>query len=133
MKTLVKTFALALTLGLVSTVATFAETNPGTKKAAQAATFKTGIYTTVSGKLNIALDKEKGGPVDIRLKSSDGRVLYNYRLGKKEEIYRTQLNLTDLEDGVYQLEVTNGVETTTQAVKLSTHKPSIVNRVVAIQ
>ncbi|WP_080058037.1 T9SS type A sorting domain-containing protein [Spirosoma aerolatum] len=132
MKTLVKTFALALSLGLVSTIATFAETNPGTK-AAHAATFKTGIYTTVSGKLNIALDKEKGGPVDIRLKSSDGRVLYNYRLGKKEEIYRTQLNLNDLEDGIYQLEVTNGVETTTQTVKLSTHKPSIVNRVVAIQ
>ncbi|GAB4030085.1 T9SS type A sorting domain-containing protein [Spirosoma gilvum] len=132
MKTNIKSFALALSLGLVSTVSLFAETNPGTK-AAHAATFKTGIYTTVSGKLNVALDKEKGGPVDIRLKSADGRVLYNYRLGKKEQAYRTQLNLSELEDGVYQLEVTNGAETTTQSVTLSTHKPTVASRVIAVQ
>ncbi|GAB3943323.1 hypothetical protein GCM10028805_09390 [Spirosoma harenae] len=132
MKTLVKTFALALSLGLVTTAATFAETNPGSRPAA-VASFKTGIYTTTSGKLNVALDKEKGGTVDIVLKSPSGKILFSEHLTKKEENYRTQLNLSELTDGVYKLEVTNGVETTTQTVTLSTQQPSSPNRVISVQ
>jgi uncharacterized membrane protein YkoI len=57
------------------------------------AAYKTGIYTTIEGKLNIALDKETGGAVDIRLKKADGKVLYSEHLGKNEKTaYRVRLN-----------------------------------------
>ncbi|WP_018620926.1 hypothetical protein [Spirosoma luteum] len=132
MKTLIKSLALALSLAAITSSATFAETNPGGKVKA-AVTYKTGIYMTQSGKLSIALDKEKGGTVSISLKGADGRLLYSQHLGKNEQIYRTRLNLNQLEDGVYQVEITNGVETTTQSVIISTQQPATPNRLVSIR
>jgi hypothetical protein len=132
MKTLVKSLALAFSLGFVTTAATFAETNPGGRPAV-VSSFKTGVYTTISGKLNIALNKEKGGAVDILLKNDEGRVVYTQHVGKNDESYRTRLNLDQLEDGVYQLQITNGVETTTQTITLSTQHPTAPNRVVSMK
>ncbi|UFH54318.1 T9SS type A sorting domain-containing protein [Spirosoma sp. KNUC1025] len=132
MKTLIKSFALALSLSFVASIASTTEAKPIVRPTS-AATYKTGVYTTVHGQLNIALDKEVGGAVDVRLKSADGQVLYSKHLGKKDQTYRTRLNLSDLEDGVYQLEITNGVETTTQNITLSTTKPSVPNRVIAVK
>jgi hypothetical protein len=133
MKTLVKSFALALSLGFITSVASFAETNPGGRPAASAASYKTGIYTSVDGKLNIGLDKQTGGAVEIRLKSADGSVLYTQHVGKNESKYRTRLNLSELPDGVYKVEITNGAETTTHNVTLSTQRPETASRQVAIK
>ena len=132
MKTLIKSFALALSLGIITTAASFAETNPGGRPTA-VASYKTGIYSSISGKLNIALDKETGGSVDIRLKGTDGQVLYTHHLGKNERACRVRVDLNDLEDGTYQVEITNGVETTTQTVTISTNKPSASSRIIAIK
>ncbi|GAB2557981.1 T9SS type A sorting domain-containing protein [Spirosoma aerophilum] len=134
MKTLIKSFALALSLAVVASAATFAaptEANP-IGRPAKVATYKTGVYSTVTGKLNVALDKSAGGRVDIRLKDTTGKVLFAQYLGKKEQVCRLQLNLSDLEDGVYTLEITNGVETTTQSVTIATKQPTLSNRVVAL-
>ncbi|GAB3896027.1 hypothetical protein [Spirosoma agri] len=131
MKTLIQSLALALTLGFVSTAASFAETNPGGRQAA-VATYKTGIYTSIDGKLNIALDKATGGAVDICLKNPDGSIAFNKHLGKGESKSRIRLNLSDLPDGVYKVEITNGVDVTSQSVTLSTQKPTTPSRLVAI-
>lgn len=130
MKTLMNTFALALALTAVSATATLA--NPITRPTTTAS-FKTGIYSTQTGALRIALDKQKGGLVDISLKSVHGRVLYSQRLTKNEQTYRKLLNLSDLEDGVYQLEITNGVETTTQTITIATQQPNTPSRVISIK
>ncbi len=139
MKTLIKSLAFAFSLAVITSAASFANTteaNPIGRKSngrpVAVASYKTGIYTTTSGKLTIALDKETGGSVDIRLKGIDGNVLYAHHLGKKEKTCRVRLNLSELEDGVYQLEFTNGVETTTQNVTISTNQPTTPNRLVAI-
>ncbi|GAB3992664.1 hypothetical protein GCM10028807_26030 [Spirosoma daeguense] len=132
MKSLIKTLALALTLGFVTSAATFAESDPG-KRSDKAVTFKTGIYTTTAGKLSIALDKEKGGYVDIMLKNADGKILYSERMNKNEQIFRSRLDLKELPDGVYQLEITNGVDTTNQTITLSTQKPERTIEAVAIK
>ena len=131
MKTLIKSLALALSLGVVTSAASFAETNPGGRPTTVAA-YKTGIYSTPNGQLNIALDKEPGGFVDVRLKGTNGQVLYTQHLGKNERVYRIRLNLSELADGVYQVEVTNGVETTTQNVTISTQQPTTPIRSISI-
>ncbi len=135
MKTLIKSLALALTLGVVTSATSFAATSEGnpTGRTSTAASYKTGIYSTVAGKLNIALDKKTGGSVDIRLKDVDGKVLYTQHLGKNEHGCRVSLNLNDLEDGVYNLEITNGVNTTTQNVTIATKHPTTPIRIIAIQ
>ncbi|GAB3694416.1 hypothetical protein GCM10027592_15300 [Spirosoma flavus] len=131
MKTLVKSLALALTLGFVTVANTFADTNPG-RRAEKAATFKTGIYMTTNGKLAIALDKEKGGYVDIVLKNADGKELYSQRLNRNESMYRSRLNLSELPNGTYQLEITNGVDTTRQTITIATQTPQRTIEAVAI-
>lgn len=131
MKTIIKSLALALSLGVASTTTLLAETNPVNRPAVVAA-YKSGIYTNVSGQLNIAVDKEKGGSVDIRLKNTEGRVLFTQHLGRQERICRLKLNLNDLADGLYQLEITNGAETTTQTITLSTNHPVSPSRLVAV-
>ncbi|QHV94389.1 MULTISPECIES: T9SS type A sorting domain-containing protein [Spirosoma] len=131
MKTLIKPLLLTLSLGILTSFASFSEAKPG--RPATVASYKSGIYTTLAGKLSIALDKETGGTVDVRLKNSDGSVVYSKHLGKNESKYRTRLNLSELPDGVYQVEITNGVETTTQNVTLATQQPTTPSRVVAIK
>ena len=131
MKTLIKTLALALSLGVVTSVATFANTNPGGNPA-MVASYKSGIYTTVDGKLNVSINKQTGGAVDVRLKTTDGKVLYSQHLGKHDSTYRTRLNMSELPDGNYQVEITNGVETTTQTVTISTPQPETPSRIITM-
>ena len=132
MKTLIKSLALALSLGIITSAASFAEANPGGRPTAAVA-YQSGVYTTVNGKLNIALDKQTGGVVDIKLKNAIGEVVYSQHVGKNESKYRTRLNLSELPDGVYQVEITNGVETTTHTITLSTQQPESPARVIALK
>ena len=134
MKTLIKSLALAFSLAVVTSAASFANTTEANPigRPSSAASYKSAIYTTVSGKLNIALDKETGGAVDIKLKNVEGAVVYTQHIGKNESKYRTRLNLSELPDGVYQVEITNGVDVTTHSVTLSTQQPNTPARVVAL-
>lgn len=131
MKTLIKSLAFALTFGFATSVATVSHANPITRPA-NVASYKTGVYSSVDGKLNIALDKTVGGSVNITLKDANGKTLYVERLGKKATTSRIRLNLDELKDGTYQVEITNGVETTTHNVVLSTPQSSSPTRVVAL-
>ena len=92
MKTLLKPLLLSFTLSLVTLSATLADRNPG-NRTSTAATFKTGIYTTAEGKLQIGLEKETGGAVDIKLKNADGKVFFTQHLSKKERAVRLRVGL----------------------------------------
>jgi hypothetical protein len=126
MKTLIKSLALTILTGIATASVSLAETKPIVRPTA-AASFKTGVYSTPSGKLHISLDKQTGGTVDVRLKDAKGTVLYSERLGRNETRYRTRLDLSELENGTYELEMTNGVETTRQTVVINAQQQRIVN------
>ncbi|GAB3994404.1 hypothetical protein GCM10028807_32130 [Spirosoma daeguense] len=130
MKTLIKSFALALSLGFATSVATFADVKPN--RPSTAVTYEAGIYTSKDSKLNIALNKEVGGTVSINFKNNNGKVLFSEQLGKNQTTYRTRLNLDELPDGVYQVEITNGVDTKMHTVTIKTEKPENPGRVVAM-
>ena len=131
MKTLINPLVIAFSLTIATFSASFADTNPGGRPAT-VASYKTGMYTTAEGKLQIALDKEATGAVDIQLVNADGKVLFAQRVAKKEKIARLRLTLSDLPDGAYQVQVSNGVDMTTHSVTLSTNQPSTPSRLVAI-
>jgi outer membrane lipoprotein-sorting protein len=130
MKTSIKSLLFALSLSAVTSFAAFADVKP--ERPAQVAAFKSSVFPTIDGKLRISLDKETGGPVDIRLKNEDGAVVYNHHLDKKDTQYRSRLNLSELPDGTYQVEITNGTETSTQSITISTKKPTTPTRLVAL-
>ncbi|GAB3799669.1 hypothetical protein GCM10028819_23490 [Spirosoma humi] len=131
MKALINPLVIALSLTIATFQTALADTNPGGRPAT-VASYKTGMYTTAEGKLQIALDKEATGVVDIQLVNAEGKVLFAQRVAKRETMARLRLTLSDLPDGSYQVRVSNGVDTTTHAVRLSTNQPSAPSRLVAI-
>jgi hypothetical protein len=124
MKTLIKSLLVTFTLTLVSFTLAQAETNKPVVQPKKAAAFQSGIYTTAEGKLQISLDKQTGGTVVVRLKNSAGADLFVQQIGKRQQVARLRLDVSDLPDGAYEVAITNGVETTTQTLTLATQKPS---------
>jgi hypothetical protein len=115
MKKLFKTLAIAL----VATGLTFNAnaTDDKTNKS----TFEVGMYqVTNSMKVKVLITKTSGSAVSISLKDEKGVEIYSEKLGKKDTSYSRKLNLENLSDGKYTLEVSNGSEKTVKEIDLST-------------
>lgn len=133
MKTLITPLVIAFVVTVATFSASFANANPG-KNPATVATFQTSMYTTVEGKLQISVEKEATGAVDIQFVNAQGKVLFTQRMTKRETIARLRLTVSDLPDGSYQVRITNNVDVTTHLVTLSTQQPISGNgRLVAIR
>lgn len=131
MKTLVTSLLLTASFTLTNFSATYAASVPA-RKPAQVASYQSGIYTTVAGKLNIALDKETGGTIDVRLMNEAGQVVFDQRVGKNQTTVRLRLDLNNLPDGAYQVVISNGKNVTTHAVTISTRPAVNTPRLVAL-
>ncbi|GAB3255663.1 hypothetical protein GCM10027347_16960 [Larkinella harenae] len=133
MKTLINTLFAAFTLTVFSFTATQAETHKPIGRPQKAAAFQSAMYTTVDGKLHISVDKQIGGPVVVALKNSAGSDVFAQQIGKRQPGARLRLDVSNLPDGVYQVVISNGVDSSTQTVTLATHQPSQPTRLVALQ
>ena len=134
MKTLIQPLLVALSFSLVTITTSMAAT-PSTDRPARpavVAAYKTSIYPTAEGKLNIALDKETGGAVMIRLTNSTGKEFFTERVSKNQKATRLRLDVSGLPDGAYYVVITNGVEPTKHTLQLGTQQPSVSTRLVAI-
>lgn len=129
MKTIFNTLLVALTL----TAASFNTVQADPNRPKKAAAFQTGIYTTTEGKLQVAVQKEATSPVLVHLVNAKGEHVFSQRMSKRQEAIRLRLDMRDLPDGVYQLVISNGVETTTKEVTLTTKPSAVAPRLVAIQ
>ncbi|MBC3787914.1 T9SS type A sorting domain-containing protein [Spirosoma utsteinense] len=129
MKTLLTSLLIAASLTSFS--ATHAENGPA-RKPAQVASYQSGMYTTADGKLNIALDKQAGGTVDVRLINQEGKVLYDQQVGKHQTTARLRLDLSELPDGAYKVVISNGKDVTTKAVTILTKPVATLARLVAL-
>ena len=131
MKTLLTSLFIAAALTLTSVSATQAENGPA-RKPAQIASYQSGMYTTAEGKLNIALNKQTGGALDVRLLNQAGKAVYDQPIGKHQTSVRLRLDLSELPDGAYQLVITNGRDITTRVVTISTKPVAMSARLVAL-
>jgi hypothetical protein len=131
MKTLLTSLFIAASFTATSFAATQADTNPG-RKPAQVAAYQSGMYTTAEGKLNIALDKQTGGTVDVRLVNQAGKAVYDQQIGKHQTTVRLRLDLSELPDGAYQVVISNGKDVTTKAVTILTKPVARSPRLVAL-
>ncbi|MFC5410270.1 T9SS type A sorting domain-containing protein [Larkinella bovis] len=132
MKTLVKSLLVAFTLTFVGFTAAQADINKPIHQPKKAAAFQSGMYTTTQGKLHIAVDKETGGTVVIRLTDQTGKEVFTQSIAKNRPTARVRLDVSNLPDGHYQVSITNGVETTTQELTLATQQPAVMTRLVAV-
>lgn len=135
MKTLINTLLVAFSLTLVNLSASLAGTTPVSLAKADstvAATYKSGMYTNAEGKLNIAVEKQAGGTVEIRMTNSAGKELFAQRVGKRQKMARLRLDVSSLPDGVYQVSISNGVDTMVHHLTLATQQPSVSARQIAL-
>ncbi|MFC5410263.1 hypothetical protein ACFPMF_13135 [Larkinella bovis] len=130
MKTILKTLLVALTLTFVGF--TTAEAGQPIGRPKKAASFQSVMYLTAEGKIQVSLNKEVGGAVVVRLKNSKNADLYVQHVGKRQHAVRMRFDVGALPDGVYQVEISNGLEKTTQTVTLITQTPTEPARLVAI-
>ena len=131
MKTSIKSLAFALSFAAVTATSAFSMAEPINKTTA--VSYQESVYKTKDGKLAIALNKEVGGAVEIRLKNTAGEVLYTHRVTKSESQSRMRLDVSELPDGNYQVEITNGVDTKTHTVTLATQQPETPSRVITMR
>lgn len=129
MKTLIASLLLALSATTLS-VAADDKTNTTANVAAQSAVYPNANAT----KLHVIVAKPEGGFAQIRLLDQQGRTLYTQTLSRKHQTIHTTFDMSELLDGSYSVEITNGGTTEVKAVSLKTSVPtSVATRTIAMR
>ncbi|MFC5412894.1 hypothetical protein ACFPMF_26455 [Larkinella bovis] len=133
MKTLFNSLFVALTLTFATVSVSQAETNKPVARPKKAAAFQTSMYTTMEGKLQIAVNKEAGGHVVVQVTNSEGKAMWVEPIAKNQQAARLRLDMSNLPDGDYQVVVSNGSEVKSKTVTLARQKNATAVRMIAIQ
>ncbi|UFH54996.1 hypothetical protein [Spirosoma sp. KNUC1025] len=95
--------------------------------------FDASAYVTVKNEIRVAVQKTSDVPVTILLRSRDNQVLYRQNISRKELKYAVKLNVEELADGQYELEVKSSEGSIRKQLNLSTQPVQETNRAVAMQ
>ncbi len=104
--------------------------NPTTPNALS---FDASAFVTANKQIRVAIQKTADVPVVILLRSKDNQVLYRQSIGKKELKYAVKLDVDELADGQYELEVKSSEGSIRKQLNLSTVPAQKTTRVVAMQ
>jgi hypothetical protein len=120
MKTIIKSIACAL--ALTTSVAFAKPTEEKTSNNRPEATFESSAFVTADANLRVAIKKNAPQKVYLTLKNASGDVLFAETVGKKEMTYAAKINVSDLNDGSYQLEITSGTNRVVKQLNLVSKK-----------
>lgn len=67
--------------------------------------FDASAYVTVNNQIRVAVEKSSLEPVSVLLRDKNNRVLFQQFVGKKALKYAVKLNVAELPNGTYELEV----------------------------
>ncbi|MBN8824183.1 MAG: hypothetical protein J0I82_19280 [Spirosoma sp.] len=104
--------------------------NPTTPKGLS---FDASAYVTANHEIRVAVQKSAPIPVVVLLKNKNNQVVFEQNIGKKEEKYAMKLNVDELTDGDYELEIKSSEGSIRKQVNLSTKPVEQSNRVIAMQ
>lgn len=91
---------------------------------AKPASFDASFYVNKANKIRLAVAKTDVEPVSISLKAvGDSNVLFTRQMSKKQTKLSLQLNVDDLADGTYELEVKSATGSIIKRVNLSSVTP----------
>ncbi|MBB6004855.1 hypothetical protein [Arcicella rosea] len=125
MKTFIKSFAIAV-LSVMSFVASATNKN---EPASNKKSFAVGMYQTINTmKMNVLIEKTTSKNLFISLKNEKGEVLHKERVGKNSQKYHGKFDLSELEDGAYSFEITDGESKIVKNVNIGTKNPEPVNQ-----
>ncbi len=83
--------------------------------------FQVGMYRVKDSlSMKLLLEKQAGEKVIVRLLNQNGEKLHEDFLSKKMKKYARTFNFSQIKDGRYTLEITNGEERILKEIRLST-------------
>ena len=102
---------------------TFCSANADDKETKKPTAFKTGIYCSIAGRINMYVDRISPiTPAIILLTDETGQVLYKEIIKNNKRKFGRALNVDQLEQGKYQLKLIMNGETLTKSIVLSEQK-----------
>ncbi|WP_461041104.1 hypothetical protein [Spirosoma harenae] len=104
--------------------------NPTTPKTLS---FDASAYVTINHEIRLAVQKSAEMPVQVILRNKSNEVLYQQSLGKKETKYAVKLNVDELADGMYELEVRSSEGSIVKQLNLATKPVEKTSRTIAMQ
>ncbi|RYG22833.1 MAG: hypothetical protein EOO01_44810 [Chitinophagaceae bacterium] len=100
----------------------FANSNPNT---GDQAPFESSVIAFPSTmKIDVVVQNLEGANLTIRLVDHLGNTQATQRLGKHEKALRTRFDISALTDGIYKVVVSDGANTRTQEINISTNVPT---------
>ena len=85
-------------------------------------------------KMDVIVGPTQHAPVFIRMHNSKGQLLAVKKIAKSDQFTLARFDLADLEDGVYQVEITDGTSKKTQEINLKTTTPvPATNRTISME
>ncbi|WP_138991748.1 T9SS type A sorting domain-containing protein [Larkinella sp. C7] len=122
MKSLIASAFLALTIATTSS--SFAADHKETAKTQS--TYQSVVYPVVNtSKIRVNVNKDKNAKINVTLKNETGEILASERLGKGHESSAIRFDLNQLQDGIYQVEISDGNTKQVKEVKLQTSSPTV--------
>ncbi len=87
-----------------------------------AITFETSAYITKDAAIRLAVKKNAPERVYITLRDAGNTVIYSETINKNEMSYAAKINVNDLTDGAYKLEISTGKDRVVKRLNLSSSK-----------
>lgn len=129
MKTLVKTFAVVALL-ITTSLARAEDNNADPKKTMS---FEIGLFQSKNSmKMNVIIEKTADKDLIVRLRDSKGEILVTEHVNKKDTSYHAKYDMSELVDGKYTFEFTQGRDKMVKEVNLVTTKPTEINRQITL-
>lgn len=101
--------------------------------APKALPFDASAYVTVNHQIRVAVAKTADVPVMILLRDKNNQVLFQRSINRKEQKYAVKLDVQELADGDYDLEVKSNEGSIRKQIHLATTPVQQTTRVVAMQ
>lgn len=117
--------SLIAVIALTTTVA-FA----GNDNATKSSSFRSGMYVSKDGKLNVNIEKKETAKTSVAVKDLKGNTIYETYVSKKPSTYSIKLDMSELKAGEYTIEIKNGDQSESKSVTISEPKVETNRRLV---
>ena len=121
MKTFIKTVLCAAALS-VSTLSFAKEKNSKDKESKPIATFNASVYIAKDASIRVAVEKNTPSNVVINLRDARNEVVYSDEISRKELKSVYKLDVEQLKDGDYTLEIVSNTKTVTKSLHIASAK-----------
>lgn len=95
--------------------------NPGTEPTKpKNLSFDASAYVTVNHQIRVAVEKSANTPVTVLLRNKYNEVLFHQQISKNQLKYAVKMDVNDLNDGTYELEIKSSEGSIRKQVTLGT-------------